>query len=169
MAARFAVFASLAALALAVAAPAVAQDAETIRVAGQLRDQAMGSDVAMDYVTELTTRFGPRPAGSPSEQAAAAWAADYLRGLGFQNVRIEEFPLVGWDRGQESGAIVGQRPQPLVVAALGHSPATPRGGIEAEVVRFASLEALAGVLAQAGARRSPPAPSVSNIDKTAWN
>lgn len=34
---------------------------------------------------------------------------------------------------------------------------------------LASLEALAGVLAQAGARRSPPPPSVSNIDKTAWN
>ena len=72
MAARFAVFASLAALAMA--APAVAQDAETIRVAGQLRDQAMGSDVAMDYGTELTTRIGPRPAGAPSPVGSTAGA-----------------------------------------------------------------------------------------------
>ncbi|MBU3970367.1 MAG: M20/M25/M40 family metallo-hydrolase, partial [Alphaproteobacteria bacterium] len=69
------------------------------------------------------------------------WAADYMRAQGFQNVRIEEFPLVGWERGEESAAIVGARPQRLVVAALGHSPGT-NGVIEAEVVRFDSLEAL---------------------------
>ena len=48
---------------------------------------------------------------------------------------------VGWERGEESVAIVGARPQRLVAAALGHSPGT-NGVIEAEVVRFESLEAL---------------------------
>ncbi|QTC93103.1 M20/M25/M40 family metallo-hydrolase [Brevundimonas goettingensis] len=136
------------ALALAFAAApfaASAQDEATIRQAELLRDKAMTSNVALDYVTQLTTRFGPRPAGSHSEQAAAAWAADYLKGLGFQNVHIQEFPLVGWERGQDSGSILGDNPQPLAVAALGHSPATPEGGIEAEVVRFTSLEALQAV------------------------
>lgn len=125
-----------------VAAPAVAQDARTEAQAAVIRDAALKSNVALDYVTQITTRFGPRPAGSRSEQQAAAWAADYLRAQGFQNVRIEEFPLVGWERGEDSGAIVGAHPQPLAVAALGHSPATPRGGIEADVVRFTSLDAL---------------------------
>ncbi|HEX8470368.1 MAG TPA: peptidase M28 family protein, partial [Brevundimonas sp.] len=135
--------ASAAVLAFA-AAPfaASAQDAATIRTAEQLRDKAMQSNVAMDYVTQLTTRFGPRPAGSHSEQAAAAWAADYMKELGFKNVHIQQFPLVGWERGAESGSIVGSNPQPLIVAALGHSPGTPEGGVEAEVVRFTSLEAL---------------------------
>jgi carboxypeptidase Q len=135
--------ASAAVLAFA-AAPlaAFAQDEATIRTAEQLRDKAMQSNVALDYVTQLTTRFGPRPAGSHSEQAAAAWAADYLKGLGFQNVHIQEFPLVGWERGAESGSIVSENPQPLAVAALGHSPGTPEGGVEAEVVRFTSFEAL---------------------------
>jgi hypothetical protein len=64
-----------------------------------------------------------------------------MRAQGFQNVRIEEFPLVGWERGEESASIVGDHPQNLVVAALGHSPGT-NGVIEAEVVRFDSLEAL---------------------------
>ena len=135
--------ASTFALAFAAAPFAVfAQDAATIRTAEQLRDKAMTSNVAMDYVTQLTTRFGPRPAGSHSEQAAAAWAADYLKELGFKNVHIQQFPLVGWERGAESGAIVGTHPQPLIIAALGHSPGTPEGGVEAEVVRFTSLEAL---------------------------
>ena len=134
----------LAASALAltlVAAPAVAQDAATIARAETLRDAALNQNIALDYLTQLTTRFGARPAGSKAEQDASAWAADYMRAQGFQNVRIEQFPLVGWERGEESGAIVGARPQRLVLAALGHSPGT-NGVIEAEVVRFDSLEAL---------------------------
>ncbi len=125
-----------------VAAPAVAQDARTEAQAAVIRDAALKANVALDYVTQITTRFGPRPAGSRSEQQAAVWAADYLRAQGFQNVRIEDFPLVGWERGEDSGAIVGAHPQPLALAALGHSPATPGGGIEADVVRFTTLDEL---------------------------
>lgn len=133
---------SMGAAAGLVAAPARAQSPETIRTAERIRDEALADNVALAFTTELTTRFGPRPAGSRSEQAAAAWAADWMRAQGFQNVRIEEFPLIGWERGQESGAIVGAYAQPLVVAALGHSIGTPASGIEAEVVRFTSLEDL---------------------------
>lgn len=124
-----------------VAAPAVAQDAATIQRAETIRDAALNRNIALDYVTQLTTRFGARPAGSRAEQDASAWAADYMRAHGFQNVRIEQFPLVGWERGEESGSIVGARPQRLVLAALGHSPGT-NGVIEADVVLFDSLEAL---------------------------
>ena len=141
--------ASVLALSFACAAPALAQDARTEARAAAIRDAALSSNLAMDYVTELTTRFGPRPAGSPAEQQAAAWAADYLRAHGFQNVRIEEFPLVGWERGESSAVVVGGHAQPLVVAALGHSPATPRGGVEAEVVRFTSLEEMQAAPAEA--------------------
>ncbi|WP_332638514.1 M20/M25/M40 family metallo-hydrolase [Brevundimonas sp.] len=132
------------ALALSFAAPAFAQDAATIQRAAAIRDAAINQNIALDYVTQLTTRFGARPAGSKAEQDAAAWAADYMRAQGFQNVRIEQFPLVGWERGEESASIVGDHPQNLVVAALGHSPGT-NGVIEAEVVRFDSLEALNAV------------------------
>jgi hypothetical protein len=135
-------FLAASALALTLAAaPAMAQDAATIERAEQIRDAAMARNIAMDYVTQLTTRFGARPAGSKAEQDASAWAADYMRAQGFQNVRIEEFPLVGWERGEESASIVGDRPQRLVLAALGHSPGT-NGPIEAEVVRFETLEDL---------------------------
>lgn len=131
------------ALTVAMTAPlAQAQDAATIQRASDIRDAALRSNIALDYVTQLTTRFGARPAGSAAEQQAAAWAADYLRAQGFQNVRIEEFPLIGWERGESTAAIVGDHPQALVAAALGHSPATPRGGVEADVVRFTTLEDL---------------------------
>ena len=125
-----------------IATPVLAQDAKTIRAAEQVRDQALQSNIALDYVTQITTRFGPRPAGSHAEQAAADWAADYMRAHGFQNVRIEQFPLVGWERGEESAELLGARPQRLVAAALGHSVATPANGIEADIVFFDGLEAL---------------------------
>jgi carboxypeptidase Q len=118
------------------AAPAPASEA----VAVQLRDAATaGHDIAYSWVSELTTRFGPRPAGSANEHAAAEWAAARLKALGFENVRIESFPLTAWVRGSESAELVAPSRQPLVVAALGESPATPAGGIEADVVLFPTL------------------------------
>lgn len=144
---RFASVLSAGVCALAVLAggAAQAQSAATIQTAEQLRDRALQSNIALDYVTQLTTRFGARPAGSHSEQAAAAWAADYLRAQGFKNVRIQEFPLVGWERGEDSAELLGDNPQRLVVAALGHSVATPAGGVTGEVVRFRTLEELQAV------------------------
>ena len=84
-----------------------------------------GHDIAYSWVSELTTRFGPRPAGSANERQAAEWAAAQLKALGFENVRIEVFPLTAWVRGTESGQIVAPDTQPLVIAALGESPPAP--------------------------------------------
>jgi carboxypeptidase Q len=107
------------------------------QTATQLRDAAFGGqDVAWDWVSELTTRFGPRPAGSDSEHQAAEWAVTRLRALGFANVHIESFPLTAWVRGSESAQIVAPVAQPLVVAALGESPPTPVVGLEGDVVIF---------------------------------
>ncbi len=55
----------LAALAL-LPSQTLAQDAATIRTASEIRDAALADNRALEFVTELTTRFGPRPAGSPS-------------------------------------------------------------------------------------------------------
>ncbi|HEY1492226.1 MAG TPA: M28 family peptidase [Steroidobacteraceae bacterium] len=112
-------------------------------VAVQLREAALaGHHVAYNWVSELTTRFGPRPAGSASEQQAAEWAATRLKALGFDNVHIETFPVTAWVRGSESAALVAPSSQPLVVAALGESPPTGANGLEGDVVIFNSLEDL---------------------------
>jgi Zn-dependent M28 family amino/carboxypeptidase len=126
----------------AKAAPA-AQALSTVEGAVRVRDKAMAGDtVAMNYVRELTTRFGPRPAGSASEQAAAAWAADKAKALGLENVKVDTFPVVEWVRGHETAELIAPSRQPLGAVALGESPPTPAAGIEAEVVLFDSLEAL---------------------------
>ena len=137
---KFAVVLALSAAALgARALPTSAPES----VAVQLRDAALaGHSLAYEWVSELTTRFGPRPAGSASEHQAAEWAAARLKSLGFENAHIEGFPITAWARGSESGAIIAPRAQPLVVAALGESPPTPAAGLDGDVVIFASLAEL---------------------------
>jgi carboxypeptidase Q len=134
--------AALSLCALAAAADAAAPPSPET-VAAQLREAAMaGHTLAYDWVSELSTRFGPRPAGSASEHAAADWAAARLKALGFDDVHIESFPITAWVRGTESAAIVAPRTQPLVIAALGESPPTPAAGLDGDVVLFATFAEL---------------------------
>jgi Zn-dependent M28 family amino/carboxypeptidase len=107
----------------------------------ELRDKAIAGDhVGYEFVTQLTTLFGPRPAGSPAEQKAAHWAADRLRALGFENVHLETFPMSRWIRGDEKVEILSPNPQPVVATALGGAPAA--AGVEGEIVAFASMDEL---------------------------
>ena len=107
--------------------------------AERLRDQALRGTRAFDHVQSLTLEAGPRLAGSPGDRAAVAWGVRTLEALGFQNVRAEPVTVPHWDRGTISGQILAPYPQPVVLAALGGSVATTAAGIEAEVVRAATV------------------------------
>lgn len=134
-----------AALALSLglsAAPALAQDAAAVRTAEGLRDRALDGSGAYAIVEAITTRFGPRPAGTASERAAAEWGVGYLRAQGFDNARLQEFPLTAWTRGHEQVAIVGRHAQPLAAVGLGGGVATPPEGLEGEAVVFDTWQAL---------------------------
>jgi hypothetical protein len=109
---------------------------------GELRDDALHNDrLAYDIVEGLTTEIGPRLAGTEAEARARQWMAERFRSLGFSNVRIETYDMPVWVRGEERAEILAPFPQPLVVAALGNSGATPARGIEAEVVGYDSMAA----------------------------
>src|SRR5687767_9620939 len=131
----------------AVAVPALAQQASTppVTVDAQvaaLRDAALYDDYAWDIVEGLTTEVGPRLAGTEAEARARDWSVRKLRALGFANVRVETFDIPVWVRGEEKAWITAPFPQPLVVAALGNSGATPPQGIEAELVGFDTIDQL---------------------------
>jgi carboxypeptidase Q len=144
---------ALLAATLAVPTPLDSQQPADLRAAAetaiQLRDRALESNIAYEIVEGLT-RMGPRLAGTPAEHHAAAWGAERLSALGFENVRVDEFPLQVWTRGEERVEVVSPYPQRLVSTMLGGSPATPAGGLEAEAVLFESwqdlLDAPAGSL-----------------------
>ncbi len=103
---------------------------------------ALASDLAFELTRDLVTEVGPRPAGWDGEERARAWAVANLKALGFTNVHVEPFVIPAWRRTSERFELTAPFRQPLVAAALGWSAPTAAGGVEAEIVRFADLDAL---------------------------
>jgi len=121
------------------AAPISAEQQRTI---DRLRNAALESDLAWELVEDLVTSVGPRMAGSEAEARARDWGARALRQQRFTNVRIEPFTIPYWHAVRQEASVVSPAPQNMVVAALGGSPSTPAGGVEAEIVRFTSMAEL---------------------------
>ena len=99
-------------------------------------------DVGLTFTEDLTTRVGPRLAGSEAEARARDWAVAELKALGFDSVTSEPFTIPYWNRIEESASVVSPAPQPLTITALGGSTSTPEGGITAELVRFSNMAEL---------------------------
>ena len=123
--------------AIAGASPALSGDA--LETAGTLRERALADGTAWTLVESLTTEIGPRLAGSEADARAVEWAQAKFRALGYDRVWTEPVTFPKWERRGESAQVLGAHAQPLVVTALGGSPG---GSVEAEIVRFDSLEAL---------------------------
>lgn len=125
----------------------VAAETETVSQASpevqKLIDMALAGSYGYDITRDLTTDIGQRLAGSPEEAKARDWTANKFRELGFENVRIEDFTIPGWERGVETAEIVSPNPQKLFITALGGSVATPENGIEAEIAYFPTFDDLA--------------------------
>jgi len=135
-----ALLAAFASLASAGAPTKIPQAA--LATAEQLRERALHDDTAWTFTEGLTTEIGPRLAGSENDLKAREWVIAKFKAMGFDRVWSEPVSYPKWVRRSEHAEIVAPYPQPLALAALGHSPGTPAGGIQAEVVGFASLDAL---------------------------
>jgi hypothetical protein len=114
-------------------------DDAAIQSASSLRERALADRTAWSVVESLTTEIGPRLAGSEADARAVAWAQAKFRELGYDRVWTEPVTFPKWERRGESAQVLGAHAQPLVLTALGGSPG---GTVEAEIVRFDSLEAL---------------------------
>ncbi|MEK6324077.1 MAG: M20/M25/M40 family metallo-hydrolase [Acidobacteriota bacterium] len=96
---------------------------------------------SMDYLRELTDRFGGRLTGSPAYQRSAEWAADQFRAAGIKNVKLEPFTIPnGWERGWARGRMTSPLDRPIHIESLGWAPSTPPGGVKAEVIVFGDLD-----------------------------
>ncbi len=100
---------------------------------------------AFEHVEGLTDAAGPRLAGSLGDALAVAWAIARMNALGLANVHEEPVTVQAWVRGGARLSVLAPVPHDLPVAALGGSVGTPPAGIEADVLRVASLEALAAL------------------------
>ena len=134
---------ALAALSLAVPVPAAATPPPPLTLEAQA-DLALADDrYAHAFVEGLTTEVGPRQAGTEAEARARAWAVEWLKQYGFENIAIEPFMMDTWVPGDIARArVTAPFAQDLAVLPLGNSAATPVGGIEAEVVYFRNVDEL---------------------------
>jgi carboxypeptidase Q len=117
-------------------------EADTMHdTAAALRDSALKSDIAYDFVRDLTTEVGPRLVGSAGDKRAVDWAVARLTAMGFENVRTQAFEADGWIRGNETAELTAPYSQKLIITSLGGSVATPPQGLEAELAVFSSYDA----------------------------
>lgn len=114
-----------------------------------LRDRGLADETAYRLIESLTTEVGPRPAGSPGDKAAVAWAAREMKRIGLANVRTPEVTVPHWERGDAEFAVTSPFPQTIPVLALGGSVGTGAAGIEGDAVQVADLKALAALPADA--------------------
>ncbi len=130
------------------AAVATTVSAADQAIASRLRDEAMNGSEAWMILESLTTEVGPRLAGSAGDVRAVEWAVRMFKSLGYDKVWTEPVRFPVWERRAEHAEIVEPFPQPLVLTALGGSSGTA-GAIEAEVIEFATLDALKQARAEA--------------------
>ncbi len=126
----------------AAAAQAEPYSAADLTAAALLRDHALADSGALALVKSLTSEVGARPAGSPADALAVAWALAQARTLGLQQLRAEPLKLQVWQRGAASASLVAPERFDLVMATLGNSVGTPDAGIEAELAWYDSFAAL---------------------------
>ena len=131
----------------AVSASAETASTQVKKAAGSaqvlgLIERAKTARLGYNITESLTTEVGPRLAGTPQEAKAREWAVAKFKEIGLQNVRVENFTIPGWIRGEETAAIVSPNPQALYITSLGGSVATPASGVEADIAYFPTFEAL---------------------------
>jgi len=127
-------------------------DAE-LETARDLREVGLDSALGYEITAELTTRIGNRLAGSPNDARAVEWAVDMLESQGFDRVWTEPATFPTWTREHETVRITHPVEQDLVALAIGFSPPTPEGGVEAEVAMFDDLAAFEAAPAETVADR----------------
>jgi carboxypeptidase Q len=94
----------------------------------------MGPSPMEENLRRLTDEIGGRVTGSPEMAKAVEWGAGAFRAAGV-NVHTEKYTLpVTWSERGTQLELLGPVKFPVRLKAEGWSPATPAGGIEANVV-----------------------------------
>lgn len=121
----------------------VAADAAYIR---KIYDQALTDGRCYPWLEHLATKIGHRISGSDAAARAVTWTHATLDTLGLDSVWLQPVMVPRWVRGAaEEVRVVGAKKGEgfrLDALALGGSVATPKAGINAEVVEIKSWEEL---------------------------
>jgi hypothetical protein len=104
------------------------------QAAAKILPQVMGPSPMEENLRRLTDEIGGRVTGSPQMAKAVEWAVAAFRAEGVE-VHTEKYTLpVTWSEGDTRLELLGPVNFPVRLKAEGWSPATPAGGIEANLV-----------------------------------
>src|SRR5450432_2505600 len=94
----------------------------------------MGPSPIEENLRRLTDEVGGRVSGTPQMARAIQWGVAAFRAAGVE-VHTEKYQLpLTWTEGDTRLELLGDIKFPLRTVSLGWSPATPAGGVEANVV-----------------------------------
>jgi carboxypeptidase Q len=112
---------------------------------------ALGVSPLEENLRYLTDSIGGRVTGSPAADRAVGWAVEAFRHAGVDEVHTEKFTIpVGWSEGRTRIEVLSPEPFPVRLVSIAWSPATPDGGITADIVD-------AGIGDDAGFAKAGPA------------
>lgn len=96
---------------------------------------AMGASPLAENLRRLTDGIGGRLTGSPAMEKAVEWALAAFRDAGIDDVHTEKFTIPhSWSEGATRVEILSPSGFAVHAVSAAWSPATPAGGIEAEVI-----------------------------------
>jgi carboxypeptidase Q len=121
-------------------------------IAERIIAAATADSAAWNKLAELTDGFGNRISGSEALERAIDWIIARMNSEGLANVRGEPVMVPRWVRGHERAELLQPRYVELPMLGLGGSVATPKGGIEAEVLVVSSFDELKARAAEAKGR-----------------
>jgi carboxypeptidase Q len=111
-----------------------ATEASCAEAADKILPQIMGLSPMGENLRRLTDEIGGRVTGSPQMAQAIDWAVAAFRAAGIE-VHTETYTLARtWSEGDTRLELLGSEKFPVRLVSEGWSPATPAGGIEANLV-----------------------------------
>jgi len=120
-----------------------AQTADSV-VVKKLYDATLSHGQSYEWLRQLTTQIGGRLAGSANAAKAVQWGKSVLEQAGADRVFLQEVMVPHWERGakEEAYIVVGKQKITVPLLALGGSIATPKKGIQAEVIEVQNFQEL---------------------------
>src|SRR6266403_413790 len=116
------------------AAACATTESSCAEAAAKILPQVMGSSPLEENLRRLTDEVGGRVTGTPEMAKAVEWGVGAFRAAGV-DVHTEKYTLpVTWSEGETRLELLGPVKFPVRLKAEGWSPATPAGGMEANIV-----------------------------------
>lgn len=129
------------ALLLALQSLTAQTDAEML---DRIHKTALTQGHCYQWLDDLSNKVGARLSGSEGAAKGVKYTQEQLNQLGLDKVYLQEVMVPKWERGEKEVAYLnlGKKRLDLSICALGMSVATPKNGLEAQVIEVKSLDEL---------------------------